>query len=199
MLSIFNNYNKNDEINTEVSGFIEENFADDSIDELKNRIMQAEKKNAVQSSAARVLKFNLKVYAFVYDMLVYFPSSDIQYGTFTTSSFLINVHCLIKMKNHLHHSQITGKILGYAHDFCNKKVTEKSALDIPVIAHNSFGFDLYYFIKGYIASAWCSEELNIGGANLTQINFSNITAEIKFIYNLKILPKKLSRACLKII
>ena len=160
--------------------------------------MQAETKNAVQSSAARVLKFNLKVYAFVYDMLVYFPSSDIQYGTFTTSSFLINVHCLIKMKIHLHHSQITGKILGYAHDFCNKKVTEKSALDIPVIAHNSFGFD-FYFIKGYIASAWCSEELNIGGANLTQINFSNITAEIKFIYNLKILPKKLSRTCLKII
>ena len=39
---MFNNYNKNDEINTEVSGFIEENFADDSIDELKNRVMQAE-------------------------------------------------------------------------------------------------------------------------------------------------------------
>ena len=35
-------YNKNDETNTEVSEFIEENYADDSIDELKNRIMQTE-------------------------------------------------------------------------------------------------------------------------------------------------------------
>ena len=84
MLSIFNNYNKNDEINTEVSDFIQENFADDSINELKNRVMQTEIKNALLSSAGRVPKFNLRVYAFVYDMLVYFPNSDIQYETFTT-------------------------------------------------------------------------------------------------------------------
>ena len=32
LLSMFNNYNKNDEINTEVSEFIEENHVDDSID-----------------------------------------------------------------------------------------------------------------------------------------------------------------------
>ena len=153
LLSIFNNYNKNDEINVEVSHFIEENFADDSIDELKNRVMQTEIKNALQPSAGRVPKFNLNVYTFVYDMLVYFPNSDIQYETFTTDSFFINVYHLIKMKIHLHHSHITGKILGYARDFCNAKVTEKSAPDIPVIAHNLFGFDLHYFIKGYIASA----------------------------------------------
>ena len=39
LLSMCNNYNKNDEINTEVSDFIEENYADDTIDELKNYIM----------------------------------------------------------------------------------------------------------------------------------------------------------------
>ena len=77
LLSMFNNYNKNDNINSEVSEFIEENFADDSIDELKNRIMQTEIKNALSSSAGRVPKFNSKIYAFVHDMLVYFPSSDI--------------------------------------------------------------------------------------------------------------------------
>ena len=54
----------------EVSDFIEEHFADDSIDELKNRVMQTEVKNALQSSAGRVPKFNLKVYAFVYDMFM---------------------------------------------------------------------------------------------------------------------------------
>ena len=50
LLSMFNNYNKNDEINTEVSTFVEENYADDSIDELKNRIMQTEIKNALKSN-----------------------------------------------------------------------------------------------------------------------------------------------------
>ena len=95
------------------------------------------------------------------------------------------------MKVHLHHSHITGKIIGYAHDFCNARVKENN-MEIPVIAHNLFGFDLYYFIKGYIASAWCSKELKIGGNNLTHINFSNIAGEIKFIVSLKYYQKSLA-------
>ena len=55
-----------------------------------------------------------------------------------------------------------------------------------------FGFDLYYFIKGYITSAWCFNELNIGGTNLTQINFSNFTNETKFIDSLKYYQKRLA-------
>ena len=92
LLSMINNYNKNDNINSEVSEFIEENFADDSIDELKNRIMLTEIKNNLFSSTCRVPKFNLKIYAFVYDMLVYLPSSDIRYETFTVTSFFVNAH-----------------------------------------------------------------------------------------------------------
>ena len=83
--------------------------------------------------------------------MVYFPKSDIQYETFTKKTFFIHLHRLIKMKVHLYHSQITGKIIGCSHDFCNATVVEKSSLDIPVVAHNLFGLDLYYFIKGYIA------------------------------------------------
>ena len=40
-------------------------------------------------------------------------------------------------------------------------------MEISVITHNLFGFDLYYFIKGFIASAWCSKELKIVGNNVT--------------------------------
>ena len=136
---MFNNYNKDDEINTEVSEFIEETYAYDSTDELKNCIMQTEIKNALKNA-------NLKIYAFVYNLLVHFPVTDIQYETFTTDSFFINVHRLIKMKVHLHHSHIAGKTLRYTHDFCNLRVKE-NIFQIPVIAHNLFGFDLYYFIK----------------------------------------------------
>ena len=60
-----------------------------------------------------------------------------------------------------------------------------------MIAHNLFGFDLYYSIKGYVASALCSKEIKIGGSNLTHINFSNITGEVKFIDTLKYYQKSL--------
>ena len=89
LLSMLNNYNKYDEINTELSDFIEESFANDTIDELKNRIMQTEIKNTMKSSAGKVPKFNFKIYPFVYNFLVYFPPTDIQYETFTTNTFLL--------------------------------------------------------------------------------------------------------------
>ena len=51
---------------------------------------------------------------------------------------------------------------------------------------------MYYFIKGFIASAWCSKELKIVGNNLTHINFSKIVDEIKFIDSLKYYKKSLA-------
>ena len=87
---------------------------------------------------------------------------------------------------------ITGKILGYAHDFCNTIAIEKTTPEVPLIAHNLFGFDLYYFIKCYIASVWFSKSLNIGGTNLTQINFGNIAGELILIDTLKFYQKGLA-------
>ena len=99
---------------------------------------------------------------------------------------------MIKIKFHLHHSHIPGKIYGYAHDFCNTAVIEKTTPNIPFLAYNLFGFDLYYFIKAYIASAWCSKSLDIDGTNLTQVNFGNIAGEIKLIDTLKFYQKSLA-------
>ena len=59
------------------------------------------------------------------------------------------------------------------------------------MAHNLFVFDLYYVIKGYVASSWCSKEIKSGGSNLTCINFSSITGEVKFIDTLKYYQKSL--------
>ena len=44
-----------------------------------------------------------------------------------------------------------------------------------MIAHNLFGFDMFFFIKGYQANAWVTKDLNFGGTNLTPINYCNIT------------------------
>ena len=76
----------------------------------------------LKKESGSVNKFNLKVYAYVYDQLIDFPRSEINYELITSSKFVIHVHELIKGKVHLHHSHITGKIIGYSHDFCNTKV-----------------------------------------------------------------------------
>ena len=87
---------------------------------------------------------------------------------------------------------MTEEILGYSHDFCNTAVIEKSKPEIPFVAHNFFGFDIFYFLKTFIASAWCSKKLNIGSTNLTHVNYSVIDNEIKLIDSLKYYQKSLS-------
>ena len=109
----------------------------------------------------------------------------------TTNKFFLNVHRLIRGKYHLHHYRITRDIIGYAHDFCNATYVEKSAGEIPFTAQTFFGFDLFYFLKTYTASAWCSKELNIGGTNLTHTNFGNINNKIKLIDSLKFYRRSL--------
>ena len=131
----------------------------------------------------------MKVYAYVYQELFIFPLRDIEYKTITTNKFFLQIHALIKGKAHLHHSHITGEIIGYTHDFCNTRVTEKSNSDIPFIAHNFFGFGIFYFLKTYVASAWCTKEVSVGGNHLPHVNFGSIENEIKLID----LSKKFSR------
>ena len=96
------------------------------------------------------------------------------------------------MKFHLHHSPVTGKILGYTHDFCNTMLPERETPEIPFITHNLFCFDFFYFLKGYVASTWCSKLLNTGGNNLTHVNYGNIHGEIRFIYMLKYYQRSLA-------
>ena len=115
-------------INSALEKFVEDKFVEESITEIKNIITQTNTKNALLSTFRKVPKFNFKIYAYVYDELIYFPDSDISYETFTTNKFFINVHRLLKVKYHLHHWHITGKILEYVHDFCNTIVIEKTTL-----------------------------------------------------------------------
>ena len=58
-----------------------------------------------------------------------------------------SVHKIINVKTHLHHSHTTGKIIVYAHDFCNVKVRENKDV-LTCVAHNFFGLDMYFLIKG---------------------------------------------------
>ena len=52
--------------------------------------------------------------------------------------------------------------------------------------HNLFGFDFYFILRRIKLPVWKPKELNnVGGNNLTNINFANLSNQIKFIDILK--------------
>ena len=153
----------------------------------KKNIEEVEIKNVVKT---KIPKFNLQLYTFVYNKLIDFVESDFVFDTITTDNIFRNVHRMLKVKVHLHHLYVKGKIFGYAHDFCNWKIRGNKT-EILVLAHNFFGFDTFFFFKGYQTTTWGTKDFSIGGNNLTHINYANIDgAEVKCIDNLKYYQKK---------
>ena len=53
------------------------------------------------------------------------------------------------------------------------------------ITHNFSKFDMCYLLKGIGLSVWNTKDINIGGNGLTDINFANITTQVKFVYTIK--------------
>ena len=47
------------------------------------------------------------------------------------------------------------------------------------------GFDIFYMIKGYRSSCWGTKDFNMGGSNLTTVNFENIGSQVKIIDTIK--------------
>ena len=112
-----------------------------------------------------------------------FPMTNFECETMTTNDLFENVHKLLNVKIHLHHSHVTGEIIGYSHDFCNWIVRENRDV-ISCIAHNFFKFDFYFLLKNIRLSVWRTKDINIGGKNLTDINFASID-NFKFIDTMK--------------
>ena len=151
--------------------------------EIKERISSVEIKDSQQS---KISKSTLQLYAFVYQRIVDFPQGKLDYETLTTNDLFIYVH-----KIHLHHSHVTGKILGYAHDFCNEKVRENKDI-FSCIAYKFFGFDVYFLLKGIRVSVWDTKDINIGDSGLATINFGSI-GEVKVIDRMKYFLTSLGR------
>ena len=157
----------------------ENNF---TITKLKDNINETEVKNLTRSKIPARL---LKVIAYVYQNLIFFPCHKFEFETAVSAHFFRNLYRLLKCKIHLHHSHLMGKIEGYVHDFCNWTVRENKT-ELSVIAHNLFGFDAFYFLKGFQASVWGTKNISVGSNRLTSINYMNINGgEVKFIDTLK--------------
>ena len=120
-----------------------------------------------------------------------FPKNKFEFETVATNNLFENIHKIINVKVHLHHSHVTGEVIGYAHDFCNLKVREYKGI-ISCIAHNFFGFDIYFFLKAIRLSAWKTKDINIGGTGLTSVRFASID-QLKLIDIMKYFQTSLEK------
>ena len=100
-----------DQFVIDLKDFLQEKYPKTDLEELRSKIDSVEIKSIIKSTTSnKIPRFSLKLYAFVYDAMIDFPQSNFMYDTITSNNFLRNVHRLIKVKVHLHHSHITGKI-----------------------------------------------------------------------------------------
>ena len=137
------------------------------------------------NKATKIPKFTMQLYYFIYDCLMDFPTTKFdEIKTVTTRDFLGKIYKILNSKVHLHHSHITGEIHGYSHDYCNWKYRENKHY-VPLIGHNSLGFDIFYMVKGYRSVCWGTKDFKMGGTNLTNVNFANIGSQVKIIDTLK--------------
>ena len=148
--------------------------------EIKERMSDVTIKNKQES---KIPKFMLQVYAFVYQRLMDFPQRRFDYETLATKELFDLVHKIINIKILLHHSHITGKIIGCAHDFCNAKVRENKDV-LTYLAHSIFDFHMHFLIKGVRLPVSETKDINIDGTGLKNINFASID-NIKFIDTMK--------------
>ena len=83
----------------------------------------------------------------MYNHSINFLPTDKIKGDFPISEkFLSNMIAIVRNQRVIHHSHVTGKILGYAHNFCNQKRKE-NYYTIPIMAHNQLRFDFSFFKK----------------------------------------------------
>ena len=129
---------------------------------------------------------NKKINAFLYTKTFHFlPSDKIDTTVFFASeNFLDNLHFIYKDQHIVHHSHLSGRIIGDAREFCNLKIKEVFYI-IPVIAHNQFRFDFFLFLKGLRPSVWETTDINIGRKNPTSATFAIIQNQVRFIDTVK--------------
>ena len=91
-----------------------------------------------------------------------FPKTSLLQEPPISFNFILTAINLLYDKHVVNHSHITGETVRYAHGFSNTKF-RGNANNISAIAHNLFGFDFFFFLKGARLSVWKATNLAIGG------------------------------------
>ena len=129
-----------------------------------------------------------KTIGFVYSHAIKFLLTNKVKGDFPMSEkILSNTIVIAKNDKVIHHSHVTCKIIGYAHNFCNLRC-KKNYFTIPLLAHNRFRFE---FLKGIRPSVWETSHIAIGGRNPTDVNFAITRNQVRFINTIKFFQQSL--------
>ena len=153
----------------------------DSFADLHLEVESMEIKN-IRWDDRKEAKLN-KLITFVYCFLIDFPKNKFEIKTTVTKDFFKSVRNLYGSQV-IHYFHVTRKAVGYAHDFCNKKVQENQSL-IPVFAHTLFSFDSFFVVKGIRLCVFSTKQLSIGETNLTNFQYLRISTQVKFIDTIK--------------
>ena len=132
-----------------------------------------------------------KVIDFLYrNSIDFLPNENIDFKCPTSERFLTNLFPIYTNKPVGHHLHVSGKALGFVLDFCNSKVSEYY-YTIPVIAHNQFRFDSFFFLKGIRPKVWEITHIKIGAKNVSNIHFALIGNQVRFIDTIKYFQQSL--------
>ena len=128
---------------------------------------------------------------FSYSNIVKFCKTDKIKGIPLSKKFIENLTDIRNEGNVIHHSHITGEIIGYAYPYWNGKVKENYCRP-PVVVHNLFKFNFFFFLlKGLRSSVWKTDDINIGGKNPSNMNFASIGNQIHFVDTIKYFQQSL--------
>ena len=78
----------------------------------------------------------------------FLPNDKIDPSFPMSEKFLLNLYHIHNSKPVIHHSHVTGNIIGFAHEYCNSQVRE-NYYNIPVIAHNLDLIFFYFYNQQY--------------------------------------------------
>ena len=134
--------------------------------------------------------FPEKLLVFFYSKIVKFCKTDKVKGIPLSKRFIENLLGIKDDGYVKHHSHITGKFIGFAHPYCNRKVRE-NYFKTPVVANNLFKFDFFFLLKGLRSGVWKTQDTNIGGKNPWNINFASIGNQIHFANRIKYFQQSL--------
>ena len=160
-------YNGDSEINNVDHGCVEtfiENYLNnqnENFGELHDVINKLQIKNSGFLKKRSDSNFRLKqIICFVCLKTTTFSKNKFIMDTIFSSKFLESVSDLMYNTHVIHHSHITDEIIGYAQGFCHRIVRENKS-NISVLAHNLFGFNFFFLLKGIRLSVWKTTNLSI--------------------------------------
>ena len=92
-----------------------------TVEELKEDI----ENDVIKRKKSVKVDFADEIITFIYSSLIKFEETKKVKGISVSKNFIQNIKGIMNDKTPIHHSHITGEIIGYSHSYCNEKSNGK--------------------------------------------------------------------------